>query len=206
MIFERKYFYWFSENTKDEEIVRVKDIFYLSRQVSNEPSSEKILSLTQKGIILRDISKNEGQLPESFDKYNKIKKNDIVLNPMDLLTGWVDISNYEGLISPSYKNLRIIDKSENLNFYLYQFQKYYKQRIFFNYGEGVSYDYRWGINDYILMNFPILRKPIEVQNLIVKNIRNKQDEITKKIENNSKKINLLKNLKDSVIDKELNEI
>ena len=118
---------------------------------------------------------------------------------MDLLTGWVDISSHEGLISPSYKNLRIKDPSESLKFYCFQFQRYYKEKIFFNNGEGVSYDYRWGISDDILMNFPIVRKPIKIQCDIVKQIETSYSEISSKIEISQKKIELLRELKSSVL-------
>lgn len=199
MFFDKRFYYWFSQDIKEDEICRVKDVFHLSREVSDDPDRENILSLTQKGIVIRDISKNEGQLPKSFEQYNKIKKGDIVLNPMDLLTGWVDISSHEGLISPSYKNLRIKDPSESLKFYCFQFQRYYKEKIFFNNGEGVSYDYRWGISDDILMNFPIVRKPIKIQCDIVKKIETSYSEISSKIEISQKKIELLRELKSSVL-------
>ncbi len=197
MIFDKKYYYWFGKDIEQNNIVRVRDIFDLSRELSEKPEEESILSLTQKGIVIRDISKNEGQLPKSFNEYNKIKKGDIVLNPMDLITGWVDISNHDGLISPSYKTLRIKDNNENIKFYCFQLQRYYKDKIFFNAGEGVSYDYRWGITDEILMNFPIITKSIEEQNNIVNNLEKSLKKIDKLIENNNKKNKLLTELKNS---------
>ena len=63
---------------------------------------QNILSLTQKGIINKDISNNEGQMPENYNNYQIVEKGDFCMNPMDLKTGWVDISKYAGLISPSY--------------------------------------------------------------------------------------------------------
>ena len=197
LIFDKKYYYWFGKDIQADNIVRVRDIFDLSRELSEKPEEEDILSLTQKGIVVRDVSKNEGQLPKSFNEYNKIKKGDIVLNPMDLLTGWVDISNHDGLISPSYKTLRIKDGKENIKFYCFQLQRYYKDKILFNAGEGVSYDYRWGITDEILMNFPILTKSIEEQNNIVNNLEKSLEKIDKLIENNNKKNKLLTELKNS---------
>ena len=52
----------------------------------------------------------------------KIIKGDIVLNPMDLVRGFVDSSKYEGIISPAYSTLRKIDKNTNSDFYGYFFQ------------------------------------------------------------------------------------
>jgi len=74
------------------EIKRVKHLFFLKKEVSENPTDEKILSLTFGGIVVRDVSSNEGQLPETYNGYTKIYPNDIVMNPMDLRSGWVDKS------------------------------------------------------------------------------------------------------------------
>jgi type I restriction enzyme S subunit len=168
MILHKDYYPWIT-NFKD--YVRIKDVFKIHQEVSENPEDEIILSLTQRGIIERDISKNEGQLPESYNKYNLIYPNDIVLNPMDLLSGWVDISSFKGLISPSYKTLRLIDEqNDNVKYYCYQLQRYYWDKILFKFGEGVSYDFRWGINNDILLNFPIKKISFQEQNKKVEEI------------------------------------
>ena len=197
MILHKDYFPWIKDF---KDFVRIKDVFVLHKEYSGQPDNEIILSLTQRGIIERDISKNEGQLPESFNKYNLVYPGDIVLNPMDLITGWVDISKFKGLISPSYKTLRLIDKeNNNLKFYCYQFQRYYWDKIFFKYGEGVSYDYRWGINNDILMNFPIKKLSLVQQNEKVEEIENMFSQTKNNISVYSKKIEIMKEYRKSFL-------
>lgn len=179
MILHHDYFPWISDT---DNCVRVKDVFVLHKEISNNPEDEKILSLTQRGIIVKDKLSNEGQLPESYNKYNLIYPNDIVLNPMDLLTGWVDVSNHRGLISPSYKTLRLINPKENIDYYCFQFQRYYLDKLFFKFGEGVSYHYRWGINNDILMNFPLKKISIEEQKKVVDKIKHVKNSINSNIE------------------------
>jgi len=196
MILSKEYYNFFTKKQLNN-CVRIKDIFYLSKEISDEPENEKILSLTKRGIIERDISKNEGQLPESFKEYNKIKKGDIVLNPMDLISGWVDISGISGLISPSYKVLR--SKFEiNPDYFCYQLQRYYKEKILFHFGEGVSYQYRWGLNNSILMNFPIMNTSLTEQNKIVDRIKNEQIKIKNDIDIYESKIKILEELMESI--------
>ena len=74
---------------------------------------QNILSLTQKGIIKKNISNNEGQMPENYNGYQIVERGDFCMNPMDLKTGWVDASNFDGIISPSYFTFKNIGKKIN---------------------------------------------------------------------------------------------
>ena len=86
---------------------------------------------------------------------------------MDLISGWVDTSPQKGIISPSYKVIRPITKKVNVDFYKYYFQTHYTEKIFFPFGEGVHYQYRWGIGTETLKNFPIVIPPKHQQDRIV---------------------------------------
>ena len=78
-----------------------------------------MLSITQKGIVPKDLSKNEGQLAENYSHYQLVNPGDYAMNHMDLLTGWVDISKYTGVTSPDYRVFVLDDlESNNRSFYL----------------------------------------------------------------------------------------
>ncbi|MBT4947565.1 MAG: restriction endonuclease subunit S [Candidatus Marinimicrobia bacterium] len=181
------------------EIKRVKHLFFLKKEVSENPTDEKILSLTFGGIVVRDVSSNEGQLPETYNGYTKIYPNDIVMNPMDLRSGWVDKSMYEGIISPSYYVLNTGMDIVNIGYFNYQLQRHYKERIFFPFGQGVSYDYRWGMGRETLLNFPMLLPPQKTQSGIVSFLDNKTQKIDQLIDLTEKKIKLLKEQRTSLI-------
>ena len=181
------------------EIKRVKHLFFLKKEVSENPTDEKILSLTFGGIVVRDVSSNEGQLPETYNGYTKIYPNDIVMNPMDLRSGWVDKSMYEGIISPSYYVLNTGMDIVNIGYFNYQLQRHYKERIFFPFGQGVSYDYRWGMGRETLLNFPMLLPPQKTQSGIVSFLDNKTQKIDQLIDLAEKKIKLLKEQRTSLI-------
>jgi len=181
------------------EVKRVKHIFYLSKSKVKSQNDYPILSLTMKGIKFRDVSTNEGQLPENFDGYTLLEKDDIVFNPMDLISGWVDKSNVQGLISPSYKVLRTEKENINRDYFKYFFQTHYTEKIFFPFGEGVHYQYRWGLGSQTLLNFPILIPPIKEQFQIVHFLDEKTELIDKLISTKEKKISLLKEQRTSLI-------
>ena len=110
---------------------KIRNIFHFSKEKIGEAKDQKVLSLTQTGLKIRDTSKNEGQLPDSFDKYAIVRVGDIVMNPMDLITGWVDKSIYEGIISPAYFILRPKKNYEKYtDVFLIQLQRFYLEKIF----------------------------------------------------------------------------
>lgn len=191
---------WFGEIPKDWRIERVKRHFSFSKD-SADPEGKNVLSLTMKGIKIRDVSTNEGQLPESFNGYRYLKRRDIVFNPMDLVSGYVDLAEIEGIISPAYSVLRKRDFSTvNLKYITLQFQRNYKEKIFWWYGQGVSFDHRWELKDKVLMNFPILL-PTEIdQERIVSEIRKVEDLINAFETAKLRYISLLKSYKQSKID------
>ena len=147
---------WLGKIPKEWEILPVKRIFKLKRDKSFD-KEPKILSLTQKGIIERDISNNEGQIAASYEGYVKVEVGDFVLNPMDLVSGYVDKSRYEGVISPAYITFTNIDNRINLDFYKFYFQMLYHHKYLFPFGEGVSFVHRWTLKNEIFLNYPILK-------------------------------------------------
>ncbi len=139
---------------------KIRNIFHFSKEKIGEAKDQKVLSLTQTGLKIRDTSKNEGQLPDSFDKYAIVRVGDIVMNPMDLITGWVDKSIYEGIISPAYFILRPKKNYEKYtDVFLIQLQRFYLEKIFLPYGKGVSYDYRWTLQPEKMGDFELVYPP-----------------------------------------------
>ncbi len=199
MNFNNVEFTWLDGYPKNWSLCRVKNYFISTKDKVDDPKDFPILSLTMRGIIERDISKNEGQLPETFSGYVLLQKDDIVFNPMDLISGWVDKSDFVGLISPSYRVLRPLSKNVSIDYYKYFFQRLYNEKILFPFGEGVHYQYRWGLGSETLMNFPILYPPIQEQQQIVEFLDIKTSLIDSLIEKTQKKIELLKEKRTSLI-------
>ena len=178
---------------------RIKDFFKLHKETTTDFKNYPILSLGKRGIYTRDISNNEGQIASSYEKYNLVSSKNIVLNPMDLITGWADIPREFGLISPAYISLELINKKDNLNFFKYYFQSLYFEKIFFNFAEGVHYDFRWVLSKDTLFDFPIYVPDNIYQNKIVKYLDEKNIYINLLIEKNYTKIENLKEYKISKI-------
>ena len=189
-----KEFYNYSKIPKNWKEKRLKYIVSFSDKKSDDFKKEKKLSLTKKGIILKDTDKNKGQIAESYEKYILVKKGQICMNPMDLLSGWVDVSEFDGLISPAYYTFDVNKEFHN-KFINYFLQSNYLRKTFFKLCKGIaSHDNlgRWVLTPEelknVVINFPNLEEQKLISNYLDKKI--KQINLLKK--NYEKKILLLK--------------
>ncbi len=196
MILTNYNFEWLNSVPKKWHLDKVKNHFYISDIRTKDFNNYPLLSLTMSGIKERNTDSNEGQLAESYEKYNLVDPSCIIFNPMDLISGWVDIPNIEGLISPSYIAIKAKSKKINPHFIKYYFQSMYKEKVLFNFGEGVHYDYRWGLGKESLKNFLIPYPPIEYQNEVVSYLDKKIQKIND-LENKSKQT--IKILKEKIL-------
>lgn len=154
---------WFGDVPTEWNMSKLKYLFHIKKDIAGE-EGHTILSITQRGIVPKDISKNEGQLAESYSKYQLVEPGDFAMNHMDLLTGWVDISKYNGVTSPDYRVFVLNDTvSNSSHYYLYMMQMCYSNRIFYGLGQGVSGLGRWRLQADKFLNFVIAVPPTEEQ-------------------------------------------
>lgn len=154
----------------------IKYLFEIVKRIAGKEGYD-ILSVTQKGIKIKDISNNEGQVAESYANYQFVYPGDFVMNHMDLLTGWVDCSKLFGVTSPDYRVFRLRDKNNSLSYYKYIMQTCYMNRIFYSLGQGVSNLGRWRLQTSSFNNFMVPVPPVEVQESIANYLDKKCTEI-----------------------------
>jgi possible type I restriction-modification system, S subunit len=189
---------WLGQIPTDWDMVRVKDCFDRKNKKANQ-KNPIVLSLARSGVKIRDITSNEGQLAADYTNYNPVAKDDILINPMDLVSGDnCNISKVEGVISPAYVNLRY-KKGINPRFYNYYFKLQYWLGAFFAHGYGVSFDNRWTLSYEALSKYPIVLPPSEEQIKIADFLDEKCAEIDNLSEDIQKQIEILNDYKKSVI-------
>jgi len=170
---------WYGEIPIGWKTKKLKRIFSIKKDIAGQ-EGYTVLSITQRGIIPKDISRNEGQMASDYSNYQLVSVGDFAMNHMDLLTGWVDISNYSGVTSPDYRVFTINDAStSNPEFYLYLLQMCYFNHIFYSLGQGVSEFGRWRLQADKFLEFDVLVPPYEEQCEIAEYLRQKVSEIDK---------------------------
>ena len=157
---------WIGAIPESWKLNKIKYMFEVKKVLIFEEDRD-ILSVTQNGLKIKDISTNEGQIARSYAGYQEVEINDFVMNHMDLLTGYVDCSKFNGVTSPDYRVFKILDdKNNDRNYYLRIFQMCYKNKIFYGLGQGVSNLGRWRLQTDKFVNFILPVPPLEEQQQI----------------------------------------
>lgn len=190
---------WFGDIPAEWSVKKLKYQFSITKDIAGK-EGYTVLSITQRGIIPKDLSKNEGQLAESYANYQLVNIGDFAMNHMDLLTGWVDISSYEGVTSPDYRVFVLNDKENNdSHYYLYMMQMCYSNRIFYGLGQGVSGLGRWRLQADKFLNFVIPVPPHKEQKEIAEYLDKKCAEIDSLITKKEQFLTELDSYKKSLI-------
>lgn len=179
-------------------VVPINALFKIKKDIiGREPDC--VLSITQQGLRVKDISVNEGQMAANYQKYQIVNIGDFAMNHMDLLTGGVGISEYEGVTSPDYRVFTLRDTKMNPRYFLYLFQMYYRNRIFYAFGQGAANVGRWRLPAQNFKTTPIPLAPVDEQNAIVEYLDTKLEKIDRLVAIKQKKIDKLNDYKKSLI-------
>lgn len=189
---------WIGDIPKEWDI---KVAFQLFNQVKNKNEGlveQNLLSLSYGKIKRRSIDAVGGLLPESFDGYNIIEADDIVLRLTDLQNDHtslrVGLATERGIVTSAYLTLRnqSINKPSYLYYYLHSFDLC---KGFYGMGAGV----RQGLNWDGLKLLKIILPSIEEQTEITTYLDNKCTEIDTLIAKKEQIVSELDSYKKSLI-------
>jgi len=195
---------WIIKIPASWRLVRGKYLFEIKKRIVGKIGDD-VLSITQKGIKIKDIKSGDGQLSMDYSKYQIVEPGDFAMNHMDLLTGYVDISKYRGVTSPDYRVFSCKEKVVCSRFYLYVFQMGYTNKIFFKYGQGASHLGRWRLPTEGFNNFWFPCPPNEDKETIVNFLDYEIGRIDTLIEKQQQLIKLLKEKRQAMISHAVNK-
>ena len=189
--------FWFKSVPK--HWVKTKNKFVLVEKDDrvNENSNDfKLLSLTKKGIILRDIESGKGKFPESFDTYKIVTKEDVIFCLYDIeeTPRTVGFSELDGMISGSYKIFGFTEKMIGKYFYYY-FLHVDDEKGLKPFYTGL----RNVVRPETFKSLDIFSPPLSEQQQIVSFLDGKTLKIDSLIQQKEKKIELLKEKRNSLI-------
>lgn len=154
---------WLGSIPAHWSVDKIKQHFSIKKDIAGKEGYD-VLSITQQGLQVKNISTNEGQLAQNYAKYQLVNPGDFAMNHMDLITGYVDCSPYFGVTSPDYR-VFVLDDTENCfgQYFLKVFQVCYKRRIFYAFGRGAASQGRWRLPKTEFLSFLIPVPPINEQ-------------------------------------------
>jgi type I restriction enzyme S subunit len=176
-------------------------LFFIAKENVNrnvDGLEKNVLSLSYGHVVRRDISENNGLLPESFGTYQIVRAGYIVLRLTDLQNDKkslrVGFVTERGIITSAYIAL-IPAKGIKSTYLYYLLHSYDLVKVFYNYGGGVRQSMKFSD----LKRLPILIPPPKEQEAIVCFLDKKIFVIDTLIADKERLIKLLKEKRSALI-------
>lgn len=189
---------WIGEIPEDWEIHRNKVVFSCNKEIVGENSNNtQLLSLTTGGVKTKDINSVGGKLPESFDTYQYVAIDNIImcLFDLDMSAVFSGISNYNGMISPAYKVLKCNNNYIIPKYADYWFSFVFVDRKFTSYAKNLRYTLSYDEFGVLPITIPSLQEQQKIADFLDK----KCSHIDSILEKTKASIDECKQLKQSVI-------
>ena len=188
---------WVGSIPKEWNVLRNKNVFICRKDlVGRKSATVQLLSLTTKGIKAIKQGETSGKVPESYDTYQKVEPNNIVmcLFDLDCSAVFAGISKYTGMISPAYK---VLSCKNNVipQFIDYWFIYVFDGRKFMHYSKNIRYSLTYEE----FSSLKIIIPPLEEQIKIADYLDKKCGEIDALIALQEQMISQLADYKQSVI-------
>ena len=173
--------------------------YFSERKNKNFSMKEhNLLSLSYGKIIKKDINALGGLLPASFNTYNIVERDDIIIRPTDLQndkkslrTGLVQ---EKGIITSAYLDLKP-NKNVCSKFFHYLLHSYDVIKVFYNMGNGV----RQGLTYGVFSSLKVIEPPLSEQQNIANYLDKKCSEIDSLISEKKEQLENLASYKQSMI-------
>lgn len=191
---------WIGNIPVDWNISIVLSEFEEVKNINKGMVEKNLLSLSYGNIVRKEINSNNGLLPDSFETYNIIPQNSIVLRLTDLQNDKRSlrsaICNEQGIITSAYTTIRLKSDIENHPQYMnYLFRCYDDCKVFYGLGNGV----RQSINYSELKRVAILKPSYNCQMQIARYLDTKCTQIDTIIAKEQSVIEKLQEYKRAII-------
>ena len=187
---------WFGEIPEDWETIRNKRIMKKVKNICEHYNNENVLSLTVNGVIVRDLDNPNGKMPLTFDGYQYINENNLLmcLFDIDVTPRCVGIIKNNGVTSPAYSQFELTERADANYFYYYYLYLDNKKELL-----HLSKNLRYSLTENQLGEILVPLPPKSTQQRIASYLDKKCGKIEETIQNQQQVIEKLKAYKQSLI-------
>ena len=187
---------WIGEIPEDWETIRNKRIMKKVKNICEHYNNENVLSLTMNGVIVRDLDNPNGKMPLTFDGYQYINENNLLmcLFDIDVTPRCVGIIKNNGVTSPAYSQFELTERADVNYFYYYYLYLDNKKELL-----HLSKNLRYSLTENQLGEILVPLPPKSTQQLIASYLDKKCSKIEETIQNQQQVIEKLKAYKQSLI-------
>ena len=186
---------WIGEIPEHWEVLPHKRVMHKVKIIQDKYNGEPILSLTMKGVIVRDLEAG-GKMPASFDGYQKIYPGNLLqcLFDIDVTPRCVGLIKNKGLTSPAYSQFELKSKASG-PYYEYLLRYIDDEKCILH----LSKNLRSSLTEFDFGLIPTILPPLSEQTRIADYLDKKCAEIDRLINIKKQKIEKLNTYKKSII-------
>lgn len=186
---------WIGSIPEHWEVMPHKRVMHKIKEIQEVYNGEKILSLTMRGVIVRDLD-GGGKMPTTFDGYQKVYPNNLLqcLFDIDVTPRCVGLIKDEGLTSPAYSQFELFANGYAPYYdYLLRYMDDIKAML------HLSKNLRSSLTETDFGAIPTCVPPITEQQAIAEKLDDKCADIDSLIQTKQSKIDSLNEYKKSII-------
>ena len=112
---------WVEQIPSDWDVMPNKYVMKKKKDICPVYEGQDILSLTMNGVIVRDLDNPSGKMPATFDGYQAVHKENLLmcLFDIDVTPRCIGLIQNEGLVSPAYSQFVLKDNADAKFYYYY---------------------------------------------------------------------------------------
>lgn len=187
---------WIGEIPEDWEVVPNKRLMRKIKNIREKYSGEKVLSLTVRGVIVRDLDNPSGKMPATFDGYQFVEAGNLLmcLFDIDVTPRCIGLIENDGVCSPAYSQFRLNSNAAAGYYYYYYLRLDYTKELL-----HLAKNLRHSLTEEQLGAVPTVLPPMEEQRKITEYLNHKCAVIDRIIAVKQTKIEKLEQYKRSLI-------
>ena len=187
---------WIGQIPERWNVIRNKYLMTKVKIIKQIYEQEPILSLTMNGVIKRDLDNPTGKMPTTFDGYQILKPNNLLmcLFDIDVTPRCIGIINEYGLSSPAYSQFVLNNKLNTRYAYYYYLNLDFTKELL-----HLAKNLRHSLTEEQLGYVPVPLPPLPEQQAIADYLDDKCAQINNITATINEQIEVLKQYKKSVI-------
>lgn len=189
---------WLGKIPSQWELTIGMNVFRENKRDNKGMKEKTVLSLSYGQIIIKPEEKLVGLVPESFETYQIVEPNDIIIRCPDLQNDQTSLrtglAKDKGIITSAYLNLKVINNhsAKFLHYYLHTLDI---TKVLYKFGSGL----RQNLSFLDFKRLPIIDIPLSEQQKIAQFLDDKTAKIDQAVDLAEKQIALLKEHKQILI-------
>ena len=187
---------WLGEIPEDWAVVFNKHLMKKVKCIREKYTGEDVLSLTMKGVLIRDLDNPSGKMPATFDGYQFVEAGNLLmcLFDIDVTPRCIGLIKNDGVCSPAYSQFKLNDLADAEYYYYYYLNLDNTKELL-----HLAKNLRHSLTEEQFGSIPTALPPLDVQKKISHKLERKVSEADALITNVQAQIEKLKAYKQSLI-------